>query len=98
MRAARRKKRSRNGSAALVTSSNLVLLSKPMPGAGPAVAIAAAQFSLLQSPLAIVIAVSLVVGLLMVVLFGYTSDQKAIGVAKDQLKAHLLGVGLYRDL
>jgi len=41
--------------------------------------------------------VSLVVGLLMVVLFGYTSDQKAIGVAKDQLKAHLLAVRLYRD-
>ena len=50
-----------------------------------------------MSPLAIVIAVSLVVGLLMVVLFGYTSDQKAIGVAKDQLKAHLLAVRLYRD-
>ncbi len=33
----------------------------------------------------------------MVVLFGYTSDQKAIGVAKDQLKAHLLAVRLYRD-
>jgi hypothetical protein len=41
--------------------------------------------------------VSLVVGLLMVVLFGYTSDQKAIGIAKDQLKAHLLAVRLYRD-
>jgi hypothetical protein len=33
----------------------------------------------------------------MVVLFGYTSDQKAIGIAKDQLKAHLLAVRLYRD-
>jgi len=33
----------------------------------------------------------------MVVLFGYTSDQKAIGKAKDQLKAHLLAVRLYRD-
>src|SRR5712671_1321225 len=55
------------------------------------------QFSLLTSPLAIVIVVSLVVGLLMVVLFGYTSDQKAIGIAKDQLKAHLLAVRLYRD-
>ncbi len=40
---------------------------------------------------------SLAVGLLMVVLFGYTSDQKAIGIAKDQLKAHLLAVRLYRD-
>src|SRR6267378_836247 len=62
-----------------------------------AVAIAAFQPSLLASPLGIVIAVSLVVGLLMVVLFGYTSDQKAIGIAKDQLKAHLLAVRLYRD-
>jgi uncharacterized membrane protein (DUF106 family) len=62
-----------------------------------AIAIAAAQFSWLTSPLAIVIFVSLVVGLVMVVLFGYTSDQKAIGIAKDQLKAHLLAVRLYRD-
>lgn len=54
-------------------------------------------FSLLTSPLAIVIVVSLVIGLVMVVLFGYTSDQKAIGIAKDQLKAHLLAVRLYRD-
>jgi hypothetical protein len=58
---------------------------------------AIAAFSLLISPLAIVIVVSFVVGLLMVVLFGYTSDQKAIGIAKDQLKAHLLAVRLYRD-
>jgi uncharacterized membrane protein (DUF106 family) len=58
---------------------------------------AIAAFSLPTSPLAIVIVVSLVVGLLMVVLFGYTSDQKAIGIAKDQLKAHLLAVRLYRD-
>lgn len=62
-------------------------------------AVAAFQFSfsLVTNPLAIVIVVSLVVGLLMVVLFGYTSDQKAIGIAKDQLKAHLLAVRLYRD-
>jgi hypothetical protein len=53
--------------------------------------------SWLTSPLSIVIFVSLVIGLVMVVLFGYTSDQKAIGVAKDQLKAHLLAVRLYRD-
>jgi uncharacterized membrane protein (DUF106 family) len=33
----------------------------------------------------------------MVLLFGYTSDQKAIARAKDQLKAHLLAVRLYRD-
>jgi uncharacterized membrane protein (DUF106 family) len=60
-------------------------------------AIAAFNMSLLTSPLAIVIVVSLVIGLVMVVLFGYTSDQKAIGIAKDQLKAHLLAVRLYRD-
>jgi uncharacterized membrane protein (DUF106 family) len=59
--------------------------------------IAAFNLSLLTSPLAIVVVVSLVVGFLMVVLFGYTSDQKAIGIAKDQLKAHLLAVRLYRD-
>ena len=53
--------------------------------------------SLLTSPLAIVVIVSVVVGLVMIVLFGYTSDQKAIGIAKDQLKAHLLAVRLYRD-
>jgi len=63
------------------------------------VAVAALQstFSLLTGPLAVVVVLSLVVGLLMVVLFGYTSDQKAIGIAKDQLKAHLLAVRLYRD-
>ena len=59
--------------------------------------VAAFSLSWLTSPLAIVIVVSLVVGLLMVVVFGYTSDQKAIGIAKDQLKAHLLAVRLYRD-
>jgi hypothetical protein len=51
----------------------------------------------LTSPLAIVVVFSVVVGLLMIVLFGYTSDQKAIGVAKDQLKAHLLAVRLFQD-
>src|SRR5271156_2415170 len=65
--------------------------------AGHGVAIAAFQFFLLTSPLAIVVVLSLVIGLLMVALFGYTSDQKAIGIAKDQLKAHLLAVRLYRD-
>ncbi|HVO80533.1 MAG TPA: hypothetical protein VMT28_07370 [Terriglobales bacterium] len=57
----------------------------------------AAGLVFLNSPLAIVIVVSLVVGLLMVLLFGYTSNQKAIKVAKDQLKAHLLAVRLYQD-
>lgn len=60
-------------------------------------AIAIFSFSPLASPLTIVVLLSLIVGLLMVILFGYTSDQKAIGVAKDQLKAHLLAVRLYRD-
>ncbi len=55
------------------------------------------QVFLLTSPLAIVVVLSLVIGLAMVVLFGYTSDQKAIKVAKDQLKAHLLAVRLFRD-
>jgi len=50
-----------------------------------------------MSPLLIVVVLSIVIGLLMIVLFGYTSDQKAIGIAKDQLKAHLLAVRLYRD-
>jgi uncharacterized membrane protein (DUF106 family) len=71
------------------------LIALSNPAAGDAAALAA--FSWLSSPLAIVIMLSLVVGLLMVVLFGYTSDQKAIGIAKDQLKAHVLAVRLYRD-
>jgi len=75
----------------------LNVLSNPLVMASHAPAIAAFSLSWLASPLAIVIVVSLVVGLLMVVLFGYTSDQKAIGIAKDQLKAHLLAVRLYRD-
>ncbi len=61
------------------------------------VAIAAFKFLLLISPLAIVVVLSVVVGSLMVVLFGYTSDQKAIAITKDQVKAHLLAVRLYRD-
>lgn len=75
-------------------SSNLIAFSNPMTVAA---AIAAFNLGWLTSPLAIVIVVSLVIGLVMVVLFGYTSDQKAIGIAKDQLKAHLLAVRLYRD-
>jgi len=75
----------------------LNVLSNPPAIASYSAAIAAFNLFLLTSPLAIVIVVSLVVGLVMVVLFGYTSDQKAIGVAKDQLKAHLLAVRLYRD-
>jgi uncharacterized membrane protein (DUF106 family) len=78
------------------TSSNLsALLNSAVAGHG--VAVATFLSSLVTSPLSIVVVVSLVIGLLMVVLFGYTSDQKAIGIAKDQLKAHLLAVRLYRD-
>jgi uncharacterized membrane protein (DUF106 family) len=75
----------------------LNVLSNPLAIASHVAAIAAFSLSWLTSPLAIVVVVSLVVGLLMVVLFGYTSDQKAIGTAKNQLKAHLLAVRLYRD-
>ena len=48
-------------------------------------------------PLTLVIVISLVIGLLMVIVFRYTSDQKAIHVAKDHLKAHLLAVRLFQD-
>jgi hypothetical protein len=48
-------------------------------------------------PAAIVLVVSILVGYLMVILFGYTSDQKAIKDAKDKLKAHLLAVRLFQD-
>ena len=48
-------------------------------------------------PAAIVVGISLVIGLVMVVVFRYTSDQKAIHVAKDRLKAHLLALRLFQD-
>jgi uncharacterized membrane protein (DUF106 family) len=51
----------------------------------------------INNPLILVILISIVVGLIMVVLFGYTSDQKKIHIAKDQLKAHLLAVRLFQD-
>jgi uncharacterized membrane protein (DUF106 family) len=60
-------------------------------------ALAAFKLFFLTSPLAIVVVLSIVIGLLMIVLFGYTSNQKAIKVAKDQLKAHLLAVRLFQD-
>jgi uncharacterized membrane protein (DUF106 family) len=75
----------------------LGILSQLVQTPAHAAAWAAIGFSWLMSPLSIVIILSVVVGLLMIVLFGYTSDQKAIGIAKDQLKAHLLAVRLYRD-
>jgi uncharacterized membrane protein (DUF106 family) len=51
----------------------------------------------IASPSLLVFIVSVIVGLLMVVLFRYTSNQKAIARAKDQLKAHLLAVRLFQD-
>jgi hypothetical protein len=48
-------------------------------------------------PAIIVVGISLVIGLLMVVVFGYTSDQKSIHFAKDRLKAHLLALKLFQD-
>ena len=50
-----------------------------------------------ESPTVFVVLLSLVIGLLMVIVFRYTSDQKAIRVAKDHLKAHLLAVRLFQD-
>jgi hypothetical protein len=48
-------------------------------------------------PALIVLGISIVIGLLMVLVFGYTSDQKAIHIAKDHLKAHLLALRLFQD-
>lgn len=48
-------------------------------------------------PALIVVGISVVIGLLMVVVFGYASDQKAIHVTKDHLKAHLLALRLFQD-
>lgn len=48
-------------------------------------------------PSGIVLGISLVVALVMVLVFGYTSDQKAIHKAKDRLKAHLLALRLFQD-
>jgi hypothetical protein len=50
-----------------------------------------------NAPLLLVLAISIVIGLLMVIVFRYTSDQKAIGRAKDRLKANLLAVRLFQD-
>src|SRR5438874_4645946 len=50
-----------------------------------------------HAPLMLVLLLSIVIGLLMVVVFRYTSDQKAIRIAKDHLKAHLLAVQLFQD-
>ena len=44
-----------------------------------------------------VVAVSLVTGLVMIVLFRYTSDQRAVKRAREQLQAQLLAVRLFQD-
>jgi len=49
------------------------------------------------SPLLLVLAASVATGLLIVLIFRYTSDQKAIRRAKDQLQAQLLAVRLFQD-
>jgi hypothetical protein len=59
--------------------------------------IASSINSLANTPLLLVLGLSIVIGLLTVIVFRYTSDQKAIGRAKDRLKAHLLAVRLFQD-
>jgi len=55
------------------------------------------KFFAFNLPATVVSLISLVIGFLMVVVFGYTSDQKAIHAAKDKLKAHLLALRLFQD-
>lgn len=50
-----------------------------------------------QHALIVLLLLSIVTGLVMIVLFGYLSDQKAVRVAKDQLRAQLLAVRLFQD-
>lgn len=45
----------------------------------------------------LVVLLSVTIGLAMVVLFRYTSNQKAIHAAKEQIKGHLLAVRLFQD-
>lgn len=61
-------------------------------GSGPAFAVLPGA-----TPLFLVTLLSVVVGLLMVLVFRYTSNQDEIRRAKDQLKAHLLAVRLFQD-
>jgi len=68
-----------------------------MPSPTPIFLTAIRNIVSISAPAALVLVLSIVIGLLMVVLFRYTSDQKAIRIAKDQLKAHLLAVRLYQD-
>ncbi len=50
-----------------------------------------------NKPAVLVCLISFVIGLMMVVVYRYTSDQHAIHVAKDRLKAHLLALRLFQD-
>lgn len=50
-----------------------------------------------NTPAVIVTVISVVIGFVMVFIFAWTSDQKAIGVAKEHLKAHLLALRLFQD-
>jgi hypothetical protein len=59
--------------------------------------IASSINSLATTPLLLVLGISVVIGLLMVIVFRYTSDQKLIARSKDRLKAHLLAVRLFQD-
>lgn len=47
--------------------------------------------------LAFVLAISVITGFVMILLFGYLSDQGAVRRAKDQLRAQLLAVRLFQD-
>lgn len=49
------------------------------------------------APLLLALATSVAAGLLIVLIFRYTSDQKAIRRAKDELQAQLLAVRLFQD-
>lgn len=45
----------------------------------------------------VLLVLSILTGLVMIVLFGYLSDQNAVRRAKDQLRAQLLAVRLFQD-
>ncbi len=47
--------------------------------------------------LIVLLVLSVFTGLVMIVLFGYLSDQKAVHYAKDQLRAQMLAVRLFQD-
>jgi hypothetical protein len=55
------------------------------------------SFLTINLPAAVVCLISLVFGLMMVVVFRYTSDRRAIHLVKDRLKAHLLALRLFQD-